>query len=116
MDIAHRFFMARFKNPVMTEVPNPFAVQKTVDFSEACLFILRRKKEGTKTEFEETLRYVVIRQKVVFISIEAEPRFCSPSYVHTFKESNRGAIYVSPGEEYRGIPFCIGSDGGAGAA
>ena len=55
--IAHRLFMANFKNIIMTEIPKPICVRRTVAFSEA-VYKKKTEVEEVTAEYAENLREV----------------------------------------------------------
>jgi xanthine dehydrogenase accessory factor len=55
--IAHRLFMANFKNIIMTEIPKPICVRRTVAFSEA-VYEKKTEVEDVTAEYAENLREV----------------------------------------------------------
>lgn len=72
--IAHRLFMAHFKNLVMTEIPNPITVRRTVAFSEA-VYNKKAEVEGLTAEYAENLSEVFDIWKREHIAVIVDPKW-----------------------------------------
>lgn len=72
--IAHRLFMAHFKNIVMTEIPNPITVRRTVAFSEA-VYNKKAEVEGVTAEYAENLNEVFDIWKREHVAVMVDPKW-----------------------------------------
>ena len=70
--IAHRIFMANFKNLVMIEIPNPITVRRTVAFSEA-VYNNKAEVEGVTAEYAENVSDVFDIWKRERIAVMVDP-------------------------------------------
>ncbi|MCX5809759.1 MAG: selenium-dependent molybdenum cofactor biosynthesis protein YqeB [Proteobacteria bacterium] len=70
--IAHRLFMANFKTIVMTEIPKPISVRRTVAFSEV-VYEGKKEVEGVTAEYAKHLREVFDIWKRQNIAVMVDP-------------------------------------------
>jgi xanthine dehydrogenase accessory factor len=72
--IAHRLFMANFKTIVMTEIPKPITVRRTVAFSEV-IYERKQEVEGVKAEYAGNLEDVFDIWNRQHIAIMVDPEW-----------------------------------------
>jgi xanthine dehydrogenase accessory factor len=72
--IAHRLFMANFKNLIMTEIPKPICVRRTVAFSEA-VYEKKTEVEKVTAEYAENMSEVFDIWKRDQIAVMVDPEW-----------------------------------------